>query len=90
MPAYEYACDPCRVIYETRHGMHAPGPVHCPKCRGALRKLLSAPALNTRNHSSPTQARYAKLSDGEEIAREKELQKVYETIWLPPEVKHGP
>ena len=26
----------------------------------------------------------------EEIAREKELQKTYETIWLPEDVKHAP
>lgn len=89
MPAYDYACDPCRVIYQTRHGMHAPAP-QCPKCSGTLRKLVAAPALNTRNYSSPTQAKYAGVSQTEEVAREKELQKVYETIWLPPEVKHGP
>jgi len=51
---------------------------------------LSAPSLNTRNHSSPTQAKYAKLSESDEIAKEKELQKVYETVWIPPEVKHNP
>ena len=90
MPTYEYACDPCRVVYQTWHGMSAPPPPHCPKCRGGLRKLLSAPSLNTRNYSSPTQAKYANVSPSEELAREKELQKVYETIWLPPEVKHGP
>jgi len=30
------------------------------------------------------------LSASDEIAKEKELQKVYETIWVPPEVKHSP
>ena len=90
MPTYEYACDPCRVIYQARHGISDPRPAQCPKCNGALRKVLSAPGLNTRNHSSPTQAKYAKVSASEELAREKELQKVYETVWIPPEVKHDP
>jgi putative FmdB family regulatory protein len=90
VPTYEYACDLCRVIYQTRHGINDPRPEHCPKCKGELRKVLSAPSLNTRNHSSPTQAKYAKVSESDEIAKEKELQKVYETVWIPPEVKHNP
>lgn len=90
MPIYEYACDPCEILYQTKHGINDPRPEHCPKCKGALRKVLSAPSLNTRNHTSPTAAKYAKLSTSDEIAREKELQKVYKTIWVPPEVKHSP
>ena len=43
MPFYEYACDPCLIIYKTRHGINEPGPDKCPKCSGALRKVLSAP-----------------------------------------------
>jgi hypothetical protein len=42
------------------------------------------------NHTSPTAAKYAKMSETEELARENELQKVYKTIWVPPEVKHSP
>jgi len=38
----------------------------------------------------PTEAKYARLSESDEIAKEKELQKVYQTIWIPPEVKHSP
>ena len=52
--------------------------------------MLSAPYLNTRNYSSPTEAKYANLSVSDEIAKEKEMQKVYQTIWIPPEVKHSP
>jgi putative FmdB family regulatory protein len=90
MPTYEYACDPCLVIYRTRHGVNEQGPQTCSKCQGALRKVLSAPSLNVRNFTSPTQAKYAKLSESDEIAKEKDLQKVYQTIWVPPEVKHSP
>lgn len=90
MPTYEYACDACCIAYQTSHAINDPRPERCPKCRGALRKVISAPGLNTRNHSSPTQAKYAKVSESEELAREKRLQKVYETVWMPPEVKHNP
>lgn len=90
MPTYEYACDACFVIYKTRHGIEDPPPRRCPECAGALRKLLAAPSLNTRNFKSPTEAKYARLSESDEIAREKELQKVFQTIWLPSEVKHSP
>lgn len=90
MPTYEYVCDPCEIIYETMHGMNDPAPAMCPKCDGGLQRLISAPMLNTRNYTSPTQAKYAKLSESDELKKEKELQKVYETIWLPPEVKHDP
>ncbi len=90
MPTYEYACDACRVIYKTRHGLQDPPPDGCPECAGRLRKVLAAPSLNTRNFTSPTAAKYARLSERDEIAREKELQKVFQTIWLPSEVKHDP
>lgn len=90
MPTYEYACDGCRIIYQTRHGMNEPGLQQCPACASTLRKVFSAPALNTRNHSSPTAAKYSRLSESDEIAKERDLQKVYETIWVPPEVKHSP
>ena len=90
MPTYEYACDPCLTIYRTRHGMNEQGPQSCGKCQGPLRKLLSAPHVNVRNYGGPTEAKYANLSESDEIAKEKELQKVYETIWVPPEVKHSP
>jgi len=90
VPLYEYACDPCRILYQTRHGIHDPRPDHCPKCGGELRKVISAPNLNVGNYSSPTQAKYANLSEADEIAKEKDLQKVYQTIWIPPEVKHNP
>ena len=90
MPTYEYACDPCRTIYQTRHGINDPRPERCPNCAAALRKVLSAPSLNLRNQSSPTAAKYINLSISDEIAKEKDLQKIYQTVWLPPEVKHSP
>ena len=65
-------------------------PEHCPRCRGDLARLISAPNLNRGNHSSPTEAKYSRMSAREEIARERILQKDYARIWLPPPVKHSP
>lgn len=90
MPLYEYACDPCRVLYQVRHGMTERPLEACQRCGGPVRRVFTAANLNLRNFSSPTEAKYAKMSQREEIAREKELQKSYETIWLPPPVKHDP
>jgi len=90
VPTYEYACDPCRVIFQTRHGMRETGPDQCPRCTGGLRKVLSAPGLNLKNFGGPTEAKYSSLTVTEELAREKVLQSVYETIWIPAPIKHNP
>jgi putative FmdB family regulatory protein len=90
MPIYEYQCEPCRVIYEVRQALRDPPVTECPRCRGVIERLISAPNLNRGNFSSPTEAKYARMSDREEIVRERELQKVYERVWLPPPVKHSP
>lgn len=90
MPLYEYVCDLCCVLYHVQHGIKAPPLQTCPRCRGSVQRKISAPNLNTRNHSSPTAAKYAKVTSREEITREKMLQRTYETIWLPPPVKHNP
>jgi hypothetical protein len=72
------------------HGMNDPAPERCPRCGGPLHRRISAPRLNRHNFSSPTEAKYAKVSPREEIAKERELQKVYESVWLPPPVVHNP
>jgi putative FmdB family regulatory protein len=90
MPVYEYECVPCRVVYEVRQGLHDAPLEICPRCQQGVSRLISAPNLNRGNHSSPTAAKYAKMSGREEIARERVLQKDFERIWLPPPVKHSP
>jgi hypothetical protein len=30
------------------------------------------------------------MTDSEELARENDLQKVFDTIWMPSEIKHNP
>ena len=90
MPTYEFACDPCRKLYVTDRGINDPRPTHCPSCSEPIYQVLSAPMLNTKNFMSPTAAKYANMSVSEEMAREKKLQHIYETIWIPPEAKHSP
>ena len=90
MPTYEYTCEPCRVISLVQHGMNETPAISCPDCEQATSRMISAPNLNLGGYTSPTQAKYAKMSPAEEIARENELQKTYRTIWLPAPVKHNP
>jgi len=90
MPIYEYECAPCHVIYEVRQSLSDPPVATCPRCQGAVTRLISAPNLTLDNYSSPTDAKYPRLSEREEVARERVLQKDYERIWLPPPVKHNP
>ena len=45
MPVYEYVCTVCGHTTEVIHGINAAGPAQCDECGGALRKLLSPPAI---------------------------------------------
>jgi putative FmdB family regulatory protein len=90
MPTYEYECVPCRVIYETRHAVTDAPLETCPRCHARVGRRISAPNLNRGNYASPTEAKYARMSEREEMARERVLQSGYERIWLPPPVKHSP
>ncbi len=90
MPIYEYECAGCLVIYEMRQGMNDPPLTMCPKCKEPVKRIISTPNLNRYNFSGPSEAKYAKVTPREEISKERELQKGYERIWLPPPVKHSP
>ena len=90
MPVYEYECTPCLTIYEVRQGMKDPPLATCPSCRGPVARIISAPNLNRYNFSSPTEAKYAKLSTRDELTKERALQKEFKRIWLPPPVVHSP
>lgn len=90
MPVYEYECPPCLTIYQVRQRMNDPPLDACPKCRGGVSRIISAPNLNRYNFASPTEAKYSKLSLRDEMTKEAKLQAGYQTIWLPPPVKHNP
>jgi putative FmdB family regulatory protein len=90
MAVYAYECTRCLVVYEVLQRMDDPPLESCPKCRGPVTRLISAPRINRQSFSGPTEAKYAKVSRRQEVAKEQELQRVYKRIWLPPPVKHNP
>jgi len=45
MPIYEYQCRRCGHRLEAMQRLSDPPLKRCPECRGGLRKLVSAPAL---------------------------------------------
>ncbi|MEO8035081.1 MAG: FmdB family zinc ribbon protein [Acidobacteriota bacterium] len=45
MPLFEYQCQSCGERIEVIQRHDAPPPGQCEKCGGALKKLLSAPAI---------------------------------------------
>ena len=45
MPLYEYECDVCAHRFELIRKFTDPPPAACPKCGGAVTKLLSSPAI---------------------------------------------
>lgn len=45
MPLYEYQCQQCGKRTEVLQRFDDPPPAACPACGGALKKLISAPAV---------------------------------------------
>lgn len=45
MPLYEYECSKCHKIIEIIQKVGETAPKKCPYCGGALKKLLSTPAI---------------------------------------------
>ena len=45
MPLYEYQCDACAHRFEVIQKFADPPIDVCPKCGGAVKKLLSSPAI---------------------------------------------
>ena len=45
MPLYEYECDACGHKFEQIRKFSDPPLAACPKCAGAIRKLVSSPAF---------------------------------------------
>ena len=68
MPLYQYVCQACGSQREVRHGINESPSAECPACGGALERVFTAPQLNLGNYSSPTAAKYAKMTAAEEVA----------------------
>jgi putative FmdB family regulatory protein len=46
MPVYDYACTRCGRVVEVVHAVEGTGPSACETCGGAMKKLLSPPAVH--------------------------------------------
>jgi putative FmdB family regulatory protein len=65
MPLYDYDCAECGRRVEVFHGVHAPGPTHCPNCGGGpLRKAISAPAVHFKGSGWAKKERRATVAPG--------------------------
>jgi putative FmdB family regulatory protein len=42
MPTYDYECQKCGYLFEAFHGISDKPLAECPKCKGVLKKLISA------------------------------------------------
>lgn len=45
MPLYEYRCKQCGHQFEKIQSFSAPDEKECPVCKGAVERLISAPAI---------------------------------------------
>lgn len=41
MPAYDYQCEECGVIFEVRHGFNDPAPAFCPNGHTQIARLVT-------------------------------------------------
>jgi len=65
MPLYDYDCAACGRRFEVVHGVHAPGPAHCPNCgSGLLRKAITAPAVHFKGSGWAKKERRAVAAPG--------------------------
>ena len=64
MPLYEYQCDACSQRFERIQKFSDPPVDTCPACGGAVRKLLSSPAIQFKG-SGWYITDYAKKSSGD-------------------------
>ena len=71
MPLYDYDCLACGRRVEVVHGVHAPGPTHCPTCGGGpLKKAIAAPAIHFKGSGWAKKERRATASPGKGKATE--------------------
>jgi putative FmdB family regulatory protein len=71
MPLYDYDCAACGRRVEVVHGVHAPGPTHCPNCgSGPLRKAITAAAVHYKGSGWAKKERRASVTSGSAKATE--------------------
>ena len=74
MPLYEYQCDSCAHRFEVIQKYSDPPIDVCPKCAGAVKKLLSSPAIQFKGSGSyiTDYARSGKTDSGTAAAAKSE------------------
>ena len=66
MPRYDYNCSECGGVFEATHSMSDEPVKQCELCgNSSVKRLISAPMLNTIKSGSPTGAKYEKMADKE-------------------------
>jgi putative FmdB family regulatory protein len=55
MPIYEYQCQHCNHQFELRQKFSDPAASECPKCGGAVQKMISATAFSLKGDGWFTQ-----------------------------------
>ena len=70
MPLYEYECDACGRRFERIQKFSDPPETVCPTCGGAVRKLLSSPAIQFKG-SGFYITDYPKSGSGSESGKSK-------------------
>ena len=65
MPLYEYRCDECEHRFEVIHKFSDALASSCPKCGGAVTKLMSSPAIQFKGTGWYVTDYARKLSGGE-------------------------
>ena len=68
MPLYEYQCEACSTRFERIQKFSDPPIETCPACGGAVRKLLSSPAIQFKG-SGWYITDYAKKSSGDSSSK---------------------
>jgi putative FmdB family regulatory protein len=83
MPLYEYKCSKCGAVFEVMQKINEPPLKKCIRCQGAVKKLLSPPALQFKGHGwyvtdysskgkqSPSSENTAKPKKGKEPPEDK-------------------
>jgi len=73
MPLYDYRCVECSTEIEVMHGIEGSGPQACTVCGGAMRKMLSTPAIHFKGSGwakkdAQTAAKNSSTSNGKGAA----------------------
>lgn len=66
MPLYDYQCSKCQHVVEVRHGFNDTYAEECPKCGGAMKRLINpAPIIFKGSGFYVTDSRKKDSSSGD-------------------------